>query len=409
MLISDLHIHSKFSRATSKDCDLEHLEMWARKKGIQILGTGDFTHPAWQNEMREKLEPAEDGLYCLKEEYRISDGFVPETITPRFVITGEISSIYKKDGKTRRVHSLLMLPGLEEAQKLSGKLEKIGNLHSDGRPILGLPCKDLLEMLLETTSKGIYVPAHIWTPHFSMMGEFSAFSSLEECFEELAPYVHAIETGLSSDPAMNWRVPALENVQLISNSDAHSPSKLGREANLMEIEISYDGLEKAIQRGEGLSGTIEFYPEEGKYHLDGHRKCQVCLMPEQTKEQGGICPVCGKKLTVGVLHRIEELADKKEGYVKADAKPFEKLVPLMEIIAEDMGYSTASKRVFEKYQQALLKLGTEFEILREVPLEDIQAQLGEKIAGGISNIRKGKVQCTPGFDGEYGKIKVIGF
>ncbi len=402
------------------------------------------------------MEPAEDGLYCLKEEYRISDGFVPETITPRFAITGEISSIYKKDGKTRRVHSLLMLPGLEEAQKLSGKLEKIGNLHSDGRPILGLPCKDLLEMLLETTSKGIYVPAHIWTPHFSMMGEFSAFSSLEECFEELAPYVHAIETGLSSDPAMNWRVPALENVQLISNSDAHSPSKLGREANLMEIEISYDGLEKAIQTGEGLSGTIEFYPEEGKYHLDGHRKCQVCLMPEQTKEQGGICPVCGKKLTVGVLHRIEELADKKEGYVKADAKPFEKLVPLMEIIAEDMGvcgkkltvgvlhrieeladkkegyvkadakpfeklvplmeiiaedmgYSTASKRVFEKYQQALLKLGTEFEILREVPLEDIQAQLGEKIAGGISNIRKGKVQCTPGFDGEYGKIKVMGF
>lgn len=409
MLISDLHIHSKFSRATSKDCDLEHLEMWARKKGIQILGTGDFTHPAWQNEMREKLEPAEDGFYCLKEEYRISDGFVPETITPRFAVMGEISSIYKKDGKTRRVHSLLILPGLKEAENLSGKLEKIGNLHSDGRPILGLPCKDLLEMLLETTEKGIYVPAHIWTPHFSMMGEFSAFSSLEECFEELASYVHAIETGLSSDPAMNWRVPALENVQLISNSDAHSPSKLGREANLMEIEMSYDGLEKSIQTGDGLLGTIEFYPEEGKYHLDGHRKCQVCLMPEQTKEQGGICPVCGKKLTVGVLHRIEELADKKEDYVKADAKPFEKLVPLMEIIAEDMGYSTASKRVFEKYQQALLKLGTEFEILREVPLEDIQAQLGEKIAGGISNIRKGKVQCTPGFDGEYGKIKVIGF
>lgn len=407
MLISDLHIHSKFSRATSKDCDLEHLEMWARKKGIQILGTGDFTHPAWQNEMREKLEPAEDGLYCLKEEYRISDGFVPETITPRFVVTGEISSIYKKGGKTRRVHSLLILPSLEKAQKLSEKLEKIGNLHSDGRPILGLPCKDLLEMLLETTSKGIYVPAHIWTPHFSMMGEFSAFSSLEECFEELAPYVHAIETGLSSDPAMNWRVPALENVQLISNSDAHSPSKLGREANLMEIEISYDGLEKAIQTGEGLSGTIEFYPEEGKYHLDGHRKCQVCLMPEQTKEQGGICPVCGKKLTVGVLHRIEELADKKEGYVKADAKPFEKLVPLMEIIAEDMGYSTASKKVFEKYQQALLKLGTEFEILREIPLEDIKRQMGETIAEGISHIRKGEVQCISGFDGEYGKIKVM--
>lgn len=407
MLISDLHIHSKFSRATSKDCDLEHLEMWARKKGIQILGTGDFTHPAWQNEMREKLEPAEDGLYCLKEEYRISDGFVPETITPRFAVTGEISSIYKKGGKTRRVHSLLILPSLEKAQKLSEKLEKIGNLHSDGRPILGLPCKDLLEMLLETTEKGIYVPAHIWTPHFSMMGAFSAFSSPEECFEELTHYIHAVETGLSSDPAMNWRVPAIEKMQLISNSDAHSPSKLGREANLMEIEMSYNGLEKAIQTGEGLSGTIEFYPEEGKYHLDGHRKCQVCLTPKQTKEQGGICPVCGKKLTVGVLHRIEELADKEEGYIKEGAKPFEKLVPLMEIIAEDMGYSTASKKVFEKYQQALSKLGTEFEILREIPLEDIKRQMGETIAEGISHIRKGEVQCISGFDGEYGKMKVM--
>ena len=212
---------------------------------------------------------------------------------------------------------------------------------------------------------------------------------------------------MSSDPAMNWRVPAIEKMQLISNSDAHSPSKLGREANLMEIEMSYNGLEKAIQTGEGLSGTIEFYPEEGKYHLDGHRKCQVCLTPKQTKEQGGICPVCGKKLTVGVLHRIEELADKEEGYIKEGAKPFEKLVPLMEIIAEDMGYSTASKKVFEKYQQALLKLGTEFEILREIPLEDIKRQMGETIAEGISHIRKGEVQCISGFDGEYGKIKVM--
>ena len=264
MFISDLHIHSKFSRATSKDCDLEHLEMWARKKGIQILGTGDFTHPVWQEEMREKLEPADDGLYRLKKEYRISDGFVPDTITPRFAVTGEISSIYKKNGKTRRVHSLLILPSLEKAQKLSEKLEKIGNLHSDGRPILGLPCKDLLEMLLETTEKGIYVPAHIWTPHFSMMGEFSAFSSPEECFEELTHYVHAVETGLSSDPAMNWRVPAIEHMQLISNSDAHSPSKLGREANLMEIEMSYNGLERAIQTGEGLFGNHRVLSRGGK-------------------------------------------------------------------------------------------------------------------------------------------------
>lgn len=407
MFISDLHIHSKFSRATSKDCDLEHLEMWARKKGIHILGTGDFTHPLWQKEMREKLEPAEDGFYRLKREYQISDGFVPKTITPRFVITGEISSVYKKDGKTRRVHSLLLLPNLDTAEKLAKQLEKIGNIHSDGRPILSLPCKNLLEMLLEITEKGIYVPAHIWTPHFSMMGEFSAFSSPKECFEELTPYIHAVETGLSSDPAMNWRVSALENMQFISNSDAHSPSKLGREANLMEIEMSYAGLEKAIQTGEGLYGTIEFYPEEGKYHLDGHRKCQICFTPQQTREAQGKCPVCGKKLTVGVLHRIEELADKEEGYVKAGAKPFEKLIPLMEIIAEDMGYSTASKRVFEKYQQALLKLGTEFEILREIPLEDIKIQLGENISEGISHVRKGEVQCRSGFDGEYGKIKVL--
>ena len=228
MYISDLHIHSRFSRATSKEGDPEHLELWARKKGIHLVGTGDFTHPQWREELKEKLEPEGNGLYKLKKEYQIRDAMTPDSIEPRFVVTGEISSIYKKNDKTRKVHNLLILPGLEAADQLSARLEEIGNIHSDGRPILGLDCRDLLEILLETVPEGIFVPAHIWTPHFAMFGAFSGFDTVEECFEDLTPHIHAVETGLSSDPPMNWRVSALDRFQLISNSDAHSPGKLGR-------------------------------------------------------------------------------------------------------------------------------------------------------------------------------------
>lgn len=408
MYIADLHIHSRYSRATSRDCTPEYLDLWARRKGIQIIGSGDFTHPAWREELREKLIPAEEGFYILKEEYRIRDEVTPDHFVPRFVITGEISSIYKKNGRVRKVHSLILLPGLEEAEVISKKLEQIGNIHSDGRPILGLDCRDLLEILLELCPKSIYVPAHIWTPHFSLFGAFSGFDSVEECFEDLSSHIHAMETGLSSDPPMNWRVSALDAYQLISNSDAHSPAKLGREANLLDIPLCYEGLRDAIQTGRGLYGTIEFFPEEGKYHLDGHRKCGVCLTPQETEKFGGICPVCGRKITIGVSHRIEQLADRAEGYQKENAKKFESLVPLPEVIASSVGRSAQSVAVQKEYQKMVRTLGSEFEILRTIPLEEIKSVSGYLISEGIERLRLGKVERIPGFDGEYGTIQLFG-
>ena len=407
MYIADLHIHSRYSRATSKEGTPEHLDLWARRKGIHIVGTGDFTHPAWREELAEKLEPAEDGLYTLKKEYRIEDKSVADTMIPRFVITGEISSIYKKAGRVRKVHNLIILPGLEDAQRISEKLAAIGNIHSDGRPILGLDCHDLLEIVLELCPGAIFVPAHIWTPHFSLFGAFSGFDTIEECFEELTPYIHAVETGLSSDPPMNWRVSALDRFNLISNSDAHSPAKLGREANLLDIELSYKGLWEAVQEGKGLCGTIEFFPEEGKYHYDGHRKCNLCLTPLETERYGGICPVCGRKITVGVSHRIEQLADRQEGFVRKQAKAFESLVPLPEVIGASVGHSAASAGVQREYMKMLQELGPEFEILRSIPLEEIRSKSGFLISEGIGRLRAGKVERIPGFDGEYGTIKLF--
>ena len=405
--IGDLHIHSRYSRATSKDCTPEHLDLWARRKGIHIVGTGDFTHPAWREELKEKLEPAEDGLYVLKDGYRIKEDPVPGGKIPRFMVTGEISSIYKKNGKTRKVHSLILLPGLEDAERISARLEQIGNIHSDGRPILGLDCRDLLEIVLELCPRAVYVPAHIWTPHFSMFGAFSGFDTVEECFEDLTPYIHAVETGLSSDPPMNWRVSALDRFQLISNSDAHSPAKLGREANLFDIPLSYEGLYRAIQTGEGLGGTIEFFPEEGKYHMDGHRKCGLCLTPSETVKYNGKCPVCGRKITIGVSHRIGELADRPEGYVKPGAKPFESLVPLPEVIGASVGRGAAGVKVQREYRRLLAELGPEFEILRNIPPEDIRRAAGDRMAEGIQRLRNGQVECVPGFDGEYGVIRLF--
>ena len=407
MYIADLHIHSRYSRATSKECTPEHLDLWARRKGIQIVGTGDFTHPAWREELAEKLTPAEDGLYVLKEDYRIKDESVRGEMIPRFVITGEISSIYKKNGKVRKVHSVIILPGLEDAERIANKLEQIGNIHSDGRPILGVDCHDLLAITLELCPSAVYVPAHIWTPHFSMFGAFSGFDTVEECFEDLTPYIHAVETGLSSDPPMNWRVSALDRFQLISNSDAHSPAKLGREANILDIPMSYKGLAQAIQTGKGLYGTIEFFPEEGKYHMDGHRKCNLCLTPSDTMKYNGVCPVCGRKITIGVSHRVEELADRPEGYVREGAKAFESLVPLPEVIAASMGCSAASKKAEKEYVHMLSELGAEFEILRTLPLEDIRRVSGTRIAEGIRRLRGGQVERIPGFDGEYGVIRLF--
>lgn len=408
MYIADLHIHSRYSYATSRDCTPEQLDLWARRKGIHIVGTGDFTHPAWREELREKLRPTGDGLYTLKEEFRIGEDGTAGSVPPRFVVTGEISSIYKKNGRTRKVHSLLLLPGLDQADRFSETLESVGNIRSDGRPILGLDCRDLLELLLEICPRAIYVPAHIWTPHFSLFGAFSGFNSLEECFEDLTPYVHAVETGLSSDPPMNRRVSRLDRLQLISNSDAHSPSRLGREANLLDIPLTWEGLKGAIETGEGLYGTIEFFPEEGKYHMDGHRKCDLCLTPAQTDACSGICPVCGRKLTIGVAHRIEELADRTAENIPADGKNFQSLFPLPEVIAASLGYTTASKKVKGEYEKMLSALGPEFEILRTRPLEDIRRISGDRIAEGIRRLRAGQVIRRPGFDGKYGEIRLFG-
>lgn len=407
MYIADLHIHSHYSRATSKDCNLENLDLWARRKGIHIVGTGDFTHPAWRAEMEKKLDRAEDGLYTLKKEYRIQDSSVPHTAVPRFVITGEISSIYKKNDKVRKVHSLILLPGLEAAEIFSVKLEAVGNIHSDGRPILGLDCHDLLDIMLEMCPGAMYIPAHIWTPHFSLFGAFSGFDSVEECYEDLSGHIHAMETGLSSDPPMNWRISSLDKYQLISNSDAHSPSKLGREANLLDIELSYGALKEAIETGKGLYGTIEFFPEEGKYHFDGHRKCGICLSPVEAQKYKGICPVCGRRLTTGVSHRIEQLCDRPEGFVREQSKVFESLVPLPEVIGASLGYSAASVKVQKEYENMLRSLGTEFEILRTIPTSDIESVSGHMIGEGISRLRQGKVERLPGFDGEYGTIKLF--
>ena len=407
MTIADLHIHSKYSRATSKDGDPEHLDFWARRKGIGLLGTGDFTHPAWREELHEKLVPAEEGLYVLKEEYRLPDELLSSGRAPRFVVSGEISSIYKQDGKTRKVHNVILLPGLEEADTLSHKLEAIGNIHSDGRPILGLSSHDLLEITLETCPRAIFIPAHIWTPHFSLFGAFSGFDTIEECFGDLTPYIHALETGLSSDPPMNWRVSALDRFTLVSHSDAHSPQKLGREANLLSIELSYPALAKALQTGEGFLGTVEFFPEEGKYHYDGHRNCGVCLKPEETLQYGGRCPVCGKKITIGVQHRVEELADRPEGYRRPNAPAFESLAPLPEVIAASTGLSAGGKKTAAKYEALLRELGPEFPILREISLEEIGRVAGPCVQEGVRRLRLGQVVRIPGFDGEYGTIRLL--
>ena len=406
-MIADLHILCRFSMATSKEGTPENLDFWARKKGISLIGTGDFTHPVWREELKERLVSEGNGLYRLRDEYVKEESRKFPGEGTRFVVSGEISSIYKKNGKTRKVHNVILLPGLEAADAMAQRLEKIGNIHSDGRPILGLDSHDLLEMMLDVCPEGILIPAHIWTPHFSVLGAKSGFDSVEECFEELAPYIHALETGLSSDPAMNWRISKLDRYQLVSNSDAHSPSKLGREANLLDIDCSYEGLYRAIQTGEGLEGTVEFFPEEGKYHFDGHRKCGVSLSPVEAERLGGICPVCGKKLTMGVDHRVEQLADRAEGFVKKDGKKYESLVPLPEVISTCMGYSAASKKVQGCFEQMIQTLGTEFDILRNVPSEDIKSCAGERIAEGIENVRTGNVKRIPGYDGEYGKIELF--
>ena len=407
MYIADLHIHSRFSRATSKEGDAPHLDLWAGRKGIGLVGTGDFTHPAWRAELQEMLTPAEEGFYTLKPQYRLAQETTGAAHPPRFVLTGEISSIYKKNGRVRKVHNLILLPSLQAAEELSRRLERVGNIHSDGRPILGLDSRDLLELTLTACPEAVFIPAHIWTPHFSLFGAFSGFQTMEECFEDLTPHIHAVETGLSSDPPMNWQVSALDSYTLVSNSDAHSPQKLGREANLLDCSLSYPALKRAMETGEGFGGTIEFFPEEGKYHLDGHRNCGVCLTPQEAESLGGLCPVCGKKLTIGVQHRVEELADRPLGQPRPQQKPFESLAPLPEVIAACTGASETSKKTQARYQAMLQQLGSEFHILRQADFEDIQRVAGPAVAEGIRRLRLGQVERVPGYDGAFGHVVLL--
>ena len=404
MWIADLHIHSRYSRATSGDCDAPHLDLWARNKGISLVGTGDFTHPQWRKELGEMLKEDGEGLYRLRDEYRLPCA-VREAETPRFVVTGEISTIYKRDGKTRKVHHVIILPGLEAAEDLAHRLEAIGNLHSDGRPILGLDSRDLLSIVLESCPEAIYIPAHIWTPHFSLFGAFSGFDSMEACYGDLTPYIHALETGLSSDPPMNRRLSALDGHVLASNSDAHSPQKLGREANLLSCEMGFSALKRALDTGDGFAGTLEFYPEEGKYHLDGHRNCNCPLTPEETALHGGLCPVCGKKVTIGVLNRVEALADRPVPD-KLD-RPFESLIPLNELLAETLGVSSASKKVQAAYEALLSRLGPELSILRDLEPALIEQAGGFLLGEAVRRLRAGQVTRQGGYDGEYGIIRVF--
>lgn len=412
MFIADFHLHSKYSRATSKACVPEMLAFWGRRKGIDVIGTGDFTHPAWREELKEKLIPSGEGLYTLKDDFHKEDR-VAGANSPQFIVSGEISSIYKKNGRVRKVHNLIILPGLEHAESIAHRLEAIGNLHSDGRPILGLDSRDLLEIVLDLCPEAIFIPAHIWTPHFSIYGAYSGFDDIEECFEDLTGHIYALETGLSSDPPMNWRLSALDDFTLVSNSDAHSPPNLGREANIFNTELSYQSILRALKNRntDEFYGTIEFFPQEGKYHYDGHRACKVCWKPEETIAAGGLCPVCGGRITVGVLHRVEALADREEGFVPPAAKHFESLIPLPEIIAASLGCSVNSKKVKGQYDELIRKLGPEFFILREAPLQEIEMASGPSagpyIAESIRRLRCGKVQIQPGFDGQFGRIKII--
>jgi ATP-dependent DNA helicase UvrD/PcrA len=410
-VIADLHIHSHFSIATARDADLEHLDLWGRYKGVQVVGTGDCTHPLWLAEIAAKLEPVAAGVYTLKTGLALPLNLPEpawEAAAPvKFVVTGEVSTIYKKAGKVRKVHLLLVLPDLSAARRLSRRLGRLGNVASDGRPILGLDARFVLDLVMEIDPRSLVIPAHIWTPWFSVLGSKSGFDSLEECFEASTDHIHAVETGLSSDPAMNWRVSHLDRFTLVSNSDAHSPQKLGREANIFHVPPTYPDLARALRTREGFGGTIEFFPEEGKYHLDGHRHCGVRLEPDAAQRRGGVCPRCGKPLTLGVMHRVQDLADRRDGARPAAASPFESLISLPGILAEVLEVNAASKKVRQACFQLLARLGPELEILRRVPLEAVAREGGLLLAHAIDRMRRGEVRIKGGYDGAYGEIRLF--
>lgn len=408
---ADLHIHSKYSRATSRDCDLAHLSWWAQRKGITVVGTGDFTHPQWKSEIKNQLVPAEPGLFRLRPSIERT---IAETLPKscrreptRFMLSVEIATIYKKNGRTRKIHHLVFAPDLKTVQRINAALGRIGNLASDGRPILGLDSRHLLEIVLESNEDAFLVPAHIWTPWFAVLGSQSGFDTVDECYGDLAPHVFAVETGLSSDPPMNWRVSALDRFRLISNSDAHSPPMLGREACVFDAELSYFAIRTALETGRGYKGTLEFFPEEGKYHWDGHRNCNVRYEPEQTRVHAGRCPVCKANLTVGVLNRVETLADRDVGFKPRRITPFRSIVALPELLGEILKVGAKSNRVGKAVANTVDALGPELVILDQLPLSELRRSELTLLGEAVRRVRKGDVIRNPGYDGKFGTIRVF--
>lgn len=410
--IADLHIHSRFSRATARNLDPENIYMAARKKGITVVGTGDFTHPGWFAELSEKLVPAEQGLFRLTTEIEAACEArlkLPVTRPVRFMLSAEISNIYKKHGATRKLHHLVFFSRLSDVERFNARLSGIGNITSDGRPILGLDSRNLLEIAMETAPDAFLIPAHIWTPWFSLYGSRSGFDSIKECFGDLSDHIFAAETGLSSDPPMNWRVPDLDGITLVSNSDAHNPANLGREANLFATDLSYDAMHRAMKTGdpEAFCGTVEFFPEEGKYHQDGHRKCRIRFSPRETREKNTLCPVCGQPLTLGVLHRVEALAGRPEGEKPTRTHPFHSLIPLAEVLAEMLGVGPKSKKVLGAYEKTLQTTGPELDILLSAPKDALAATGIPLLDEAILRMREGRVHLEPGYDGQYGRVTVF--
>jgi len=401
--VCDFHIHSKYARACSPLLTLENIDKYCKIKGVDIIATGDFTHPAWFKSMKEELVEAEPGLYAY-------NGSKTGT---RFICSVEISCIYSKGGKVRRLHIVVVAPSIEVAGKINEALSKIGNLAADGRPILGLDAKRLAEIVWEIDERVMFIPAHVWTPWFAIFGSKSGFDSVEECYEELSGYIYALETGLSSDPPMNWRVSSLDKYLLVSDSDAHSLPNLAREANIIEMDpsvLSFDEIRRILKEKDTKKfvGTIEFYPDEGMYHWDGHRNCKFSCKPSETKKHNGICPKCKKSLTLGVEYRVEELADRKEGYVLRGAPKFMKLVELDKIIAEVFGVkSRTSKKVQTEFDSIISKSKNELDVLINAPLEDLKTITLPEIVEGIKRVREQSLIIEPGFDGQYGKVKIF--
>ncbi|MBU1204766.1 MAG: endonuclease Q family protein [Nanoarchaeota archaeon] len=391
-IIADLHIHSKHSRATSKQLNIQNLEKYARIKGLNLLGTGDFTHPIWIKELKSEL--IEDGTGILKTK----TGF-------NFILQTEISLMYTQDGKGRKIHNVILAKNFDIVEQITEQLKKIGRVDYDGRPIFGIKCPEFVEMMKEIDKDIEIIPAHVWTPWFSLFGSNSGFDSVEQCFKDQTKHIHALETGLSSDPAMNWRLSMLDKYTLVSNSDLHSfwPWRIGRECNIFDLkELSYDLLLNAIRTKQGLVETIEVDPSYGKYHFDGHRNCNVCMSPNESLKNKDICPVCGRKLTIGVLHRVEELADRPAGFKPKDAVPFKKLIPLSEILSKLLNSGVASQKIWKAYYNLVNESRPEIDILLNLSLDELKKITNEKIAEAIINIRNGKIKIQPGFDGEYG-------